>query len=754
MSKPVVFIIILIACGLLFGQGPAFADSYLESFDSRSDGATVDGIDYWQVFQGVVTSAITQSAVTFQDTGKSLKLTGASSVVGAARSATYSGLTPTWIRFKVKAPQCSQDRDVPSSGIAALSFSYAGNVLANNGKAWIDTGQTYSTNCWYDAAMKLDFANHTYDLYFYDSLTSVTKYTPVKTGLAFIDSTYNSLNGIKFFGAYSKTAADDTYIDDISVTYFDHFSIITAAQKLLIDEASGPITVQLQDSMYNPQTAITDMILELKSTSAKGKFSLLSSPWEDTTQILLPKGAQSATFYYKDSIHGMPTITVSEYPDCGLIYATQQEEIINVASFFAVEALSPQVAGANFTLEITAKDEEGNVSEAYNGTVNLSVNYVSPEKGLLSLSSESISGFLKGTVSAVLTYPDCGAITITAADVQDPSKTGTSLQILFLPSSFTVLADASQIVSRAFDLTVTARNAVGDITANYNGSAGLYTSAVSPANIEGALISPLVITAADFKSGQADVKAAYNLYGTIKIRAEDSSDRTKQGASSDIVFRPKEFVISIDKSPGRDYFYVGEPIAIKVAAKDALDKAIINYSGKINLKASVNLQMPAEYSFVAEDKGEHKFLAVPTQSGTYTVALTAEGGLFKAESEAITVKNATLEVIDTVSPVGTGEVIIQLVDDTGKIISTENNLPINVKTMESIDNKTASFPGEAITLTEGRATIPVYNSEAEIITIIPSSTFKINIRKGTITFGRAGKTGIAPLLWREIKKKK
>lgn len=145
-------------------------------------------------------------------------------------------------------------------------------------------------------------------------------------------------------------------------------------------------------------------------------------------------------------------------------------------------------------------------------------------------------------------------------------------------------------------------------------------------------------------------------------------------------------------------------------------------------------------------------MAAPTQVGVYTVIVQAEGG-FKAETPKITVKNATIEVIDTTSPLGTGEVIIQIVDDEGNVITSESNLAISVKAVEDMDNQTVSLPSGPVTFTEGRAVVTVSDTEAEIVTIIPSSLYKINVKKGTITFGQAGKMGINPLMWRELKGK-
>lgn len=739
---------------LPFSVYAAVLDSYLENFDSRQDGATIDSIDSWSVSQGATTGALVQSSVTPSGSGRALKLTGALTTVQLGRSKSYGSLTPTWIRYSARPGYSAQNPSVPTSGIGAACFSYNGKVLAANGSSWVDTGMSYTVGEWYDVAMKLNFKTHRYDLYLSPKATPKVQFLPIKEGLKFIDTSVNSLSKIKFYGSYSTTLSDDVYIDDVSVTYIDRLEIISTPQKLMLDQASGPITVQLQSSNAEPQTAISNITLELKSTSPKGKFSLSRDPWKDTEQVVIQKDAQQAVFYYKDTVAGKPIITVSEYPDQGFTDATQQQEIVTKVSYFDLEATSPRVAGENFLLKISAKNEDGTINESYAGEVTITANYLSPASGTYKLSPDNASGFAKGKLELNIAYPDCGLITITVADKDNPSKTGTSAQLLFLPASFSLNADNLQTVAKPFSLSISAKNTQGATCPNYNSIVNLYPVAVVPQNISGGLLSPATISGSEFKNGIANVNLAYNLYGTIKIRAEDVNDTHKQGLSNEITFLPKGLSVSVEQpAGGRDFFYIGEPIGIIVKVEDELGNPIPNYPGIVELSSSAGLALPSDYTFNDVDAGQHRFLASPVQAGDYTVIAKAEGAL-KAESPKITVKNASIQVLDTTSAVGTGEVVIQIVDEQGNVITSENNLVLNVNVVEELGNNSVSLPSGPITFSEGKAIIPVSDSEAETVTIVPSSMFKIEVKKGTITFGRAGKTGISTLMWRELKTSK
>jgi len=602
--------------------------------------------------------------------------------------------------------------------------------------------------------MEVDFTNHTYNLYFSDSSVADSTFTPLKTNLGFIDPTVNSLSDLKFYGTYSASNQSNAFIDDVEVSYIYRLQVITAPQKLMQGQVSGPIILQLQDSSSAPQTAVSDMTLQLKSTSPTGTFSLDSDPWVSVEQIILPHAAQQVTFYYKDTSSGRPVINASEYPNEGYLDALQEFEIVNKFARFAVEVTSPQVAGQSFSVKITVKDERGNTDESYSGSVNLSVDYISPSTGTYSITTaDNLSGFVKGVLKVNAVYPDCGLVTVTATDSQDSSQTGSSSQTLFLPASFIVSAASPQIVSDPFKLALSAQNTQGLTTPNYNGTVNLSPVAVTPLNISKATLSPLSLAGTNFSKGAASVDASYNFYGKIKIKAQDSVDPTKSGISNEIEFLPKNMTIGITPaSSDRNFFYISEPVQVVVKVVDALGHPIPNYPGVIELTSSAGLTMPEPYTFTSDDAGSHTFLVTPSQAGEFTILARDQKGTLSAQSSTITVKNATIEVIDTTSPVGTGEVTVQIVDDEGKVITSENNLTVDVKLAEDSDNNSASTSSSA-TFNKGKITLSVTDSEAETVTVVISSAYKIKIKKGTITFGRAGKTGINQLMWRELKGK-
>ncbi len=731
-------------------------DSYTENFDDRTEDTSINGVNLWSVTQGDPMQAMIDTAVTPSGAGKSLKLVGALTNVHLGRPMNYGNLSPTWIRFRVRPAVAAENPEVPETGIAAVCMDHTGKVMASDGATWLDTGKSYESGRWYNVALKLNFSNHTYDVYVTDTVNPDSDFTPVKTGLHFIDPSINAVSDIHFNGSYSTTTDDDSYIDDISVTFFDRLEFTSSSQKLLLGEVSGPIGIQLQSANSAPQTAIADMSLELHTSSAGGKFSLDPDNWQDILSLILPQGAQAVTIYYKDISPGKPIISVSEFPDAGVTDALQSEEIVNTVASFKVEPAGPFVAGQDFVLSLTARQEDGTPDANYSGTVDLRAEYVSPAQGTMSLSLASGSGFVNGALDLVLSYPDCGEIMIVVNDEEEVNKIGYSPQIKFVPAGFTVEAAAVQTIGKLFPLTIRARNVAGAVTPNYAESVNLSVVPVSPAAMTNPQLSLSSVAGTRFSGGIAEPEVFFDLAGTIKIKAAAAMDASKQGTSGELTFVPKGISAVVSEPPGeRGFFYLGEAIKLEVMLVGETGEAVANFNGLVEFSGPVSLGLPDDYNFTEKDAGMHTFTLRPTQSGTFSVTVSTADGSLIGETQRFLIKNAIIQVVDNTSPVGTGEVEIQIVDEDGNLISSENDLTVNVDIEEELGNGSAYLSSGQVKLKNGRGLLSITDSEAEIVTINPTVPGgKIKSKRGTLTFGRVGKSGVNFQIWREIKDKK
>jgi hypothetical protein len=543
----------------------------------------------------------------------------------------------------------------------------------------------------------------------------------------------------------------------------------TAAQTIIQDQVSSLMTIEIQDANGSAVTVLTDTTINLTSSSAGGSFSLNSSPWQSITSVTISGGSSSASFYYKDSNVGTPTITAAESPSVGWTDATQTVTVQTKTTQFTVSASSPQVAGSAFTLTITAKDTDGNTDTSFSATVNLSVNYVSPASGTGTLSVTSVSSWTNGVATITNeTFSDCGTITITATKSDDSSKTGTSSNIVFVPYDFTLVAssldtDASgsnyarHTVAKAFTLTVTARNASAATCPNYKGTANLTINYTSPSTSQSGSLGTSSLTSTYWTNGIATLDSqTYNKWGTITITATDSTLTTRTGTSSNIIFIPKDFSIALSSPPAsRTYYYTNEAFSATVTARDYNASTVSNYAGTITFTGS-GLTMPSDYTFTAADSGAHKFTGINGSSETQTTISVKDTTYtsITGTSSTITLKAGTIKVISNSGPVGSISVQVKILDSSGSVLTEDDSTTFTVTITEFMkDNNscTSTATSTAATVTDGIATITIKDTEPETVTVTPSATPTMTATAGTVRFGTVSGSGVGIQLWREIR---
>src|SRR6202035_4226079 len=99
----------------------------------------------------------------------------------------------------------------------------------------------------------------------------------------------------------------------------DHFTYVaasklvftTAAQTLTAGMCSGALTVQSQDSLGNPSNPSSTQTLNLASSSTGGTFYADNMCTTAISRHTIAASGNSATFYYRDTTAGAPTLTVT-----------------------------------------------------------------------------------------------------------------------------------------------------------------------------------------------------------------------------------------------------------------------------------------------------------------------------------------------------------------------------------------------------------------------------------------------------------
>jgi hypothetical protein len=139
--------------------------------------------------------------------------------------------------------------------------------------------------------------------------------------------------------------------------------ITTSPRTFTAGATSNTITVQRQDAGNNPVTADGNITINLSSDSTGTWTFRNSSNTADITSVTITNGNSTASFLYRDSKAGTPTITVSA---SGLTSATQQETVNNPVP--TLTSFTPTSVSRNQTRNIVL-----NGTNFINGVTTVSV---------------------------------------------------------------------------------------------------------------------------------------------------------------------------------------------------------------------------------------------------------------------------------------------------------------------------------------------------------------------------------------------
>jgi Tol biopolymer transport system component/subtilisin family serine protease len=316
----------------------------------------------------------------------------------------------------------------------------------------------------------------------------------------------------------AKAVGDGTaYSDDNSFTLTNQskIAITTMAQTISAGNSSNFITVQHQDADNNPIDVTSNIDINLTTNSATGKFDVSASGLFDgtITTINIPKGNNSASFYYKDTATGTPTIIASR---SGMNSGTQQETIVPAA---ASQIRVETAANGNGNIVPTQNITSGNSISAYAITRDQYGNFVSNSPGTWSLinktgnvantdlvpsgdnKSATFSGHLTGTANihvAVngLSSINSGTLTVSLGEATKFGVTGyPSTALAGTTNSFIVTAQNSfGNASYTGALHFTSSDSQADLPPNYTFVSGDNGTHVFQASLKTAGIQSIIAT--------------------------------------------------------------------------------------------------------------------------------------------------------------------------------------------------------------------------------------------------------------------
>jgi len=136
----------------------------------------------------------------------------------------------------------------------------------------------------------------------------------------------------------------------------------TPQQTLIAGSCSSVMSVQSQDSFGNPANLVTTTTVGLATTSGGGAFYSDAGCTTNAASVSIASGTSVASFYYRDTAAGTPTLTASAN---GLTSDTQTEDVDAAAASRLAFTTAPQSVTAGLcsaVLTVQSRDTYNNPS--------------------------------------------------------------------------------------------------------------------------------------------------------------------------------------------------------------------------------------------------------------------------------------------------------------------------------------------------------------------------------------------------------
>jgi len=527
-----------------------------------------------------------------------------------AETLSHTGSLPSGVAFTDNGDGTATLAGTPAAGTGG---AYSITISASNGVS-PDASQNFTLTV--DEAPSITSANHvTFDAgtfssftvttgSCYPAITSIGETGSLPSGLTFTD---NGDGTATLSGNASTAAGGDfpitiTASNGISPDATQSFTLTVNVPAAKFSVSSVPSTIAAGTS-FNVTVTALDASNGLVANYA-GTVHLTSSD----ASAVLPSDATltngTGTFSVTLKTAGSQTITATDTVQSSVTGTSTSVSVTALAAtHYGLSIPSSTTAGVAASLTVTALDAYGNTDPNYAGTVHFT-----STDGSATLPADSTLTNGVGTFN--VTFTTAGSQTVTTTDTVTSSISATTSSVTVSAAAathLTVSAPATATVNSAFNLSVQALDAFGNLSTGYSGTVHFTStdsSAVLPAD------STLTNGAGTFSATLESISTTYT------ISATDTVDSSVSGTSGDITvsYAPP---VAVDDTA---YTTDKQPVTIDVLANDTdpsgLTLTVVSTTQGKKGSVSINQDGTLLYTPNAKPKGQK---AQPNDQFTYTI---------------------------------------------------------------------------------------------------------------------------------------
>ncbi len=385
------------------------------------------------------------------------------------------------------------------------------------------------------------------------------------------------------------------------------------------------------------------------------------------------------------------------------------------------------VAGVWLSITVTAYDASDNVDASYAGTVH----FTSSDGGAVLPADYTFQPSDNGThtfINAVVLFAS-GHQTVAVGDGGLTSEA--TWTVNSAPASrLEVTGPPAVTAGDTNDLTVTARDAYGNIDSSYSGSKLLFFYGLVPAaggqaptveDMPLAVAVPVTFTAGVSDPGVATLAAYAAESATVDV--SDGTIGSSGSPDYDLDLRvTAASAIGVDLTPDGGLAASQSPFLVTVTARDAYGNTATGYRGMVRFSSSdVDASLPSDYVFSAPDNGVHLFAIVLRSPGDQTVTVIDSASPSLTDStvwsvSATAIDHYTLASGSYAQAAGTPFMVtVTAIDAFGSVVTEDNETAVTL----SSTSDTLLFDGDA----DG-----TFGEASDNVVVLSSGTFTVAAR--------------------------
>jgi hypothetical protein len=376
-------------------------------------------------------------------------------------------------------------------------------------------------------------------------------------------------------------------------------------------------------------------------------------------------GSHGFAFQLKWSTPGTQSLTVTDTVNAGFTDTYSGIEVTQATQLTLTQITDPVVRGVPQTFVVSAQDAYGSNDPLFRDTVHFTSSDPSailPADYTYAASDSGQHSFTNG-----LTWATVGTRKLTVADTTQPGLTTTRTGIQVTATAGLRILSITDPVMRgtATSVSVQAVDSLGNIDASYRGTVH-FTSSDPGATLP----ADYTFTAADGGQHGFAFQLKWATPGDRTLTVKDTVTAS---------YKASRLGITVTQATHLAFTGVSDPIGVHaidqftVFAQDAAGRTDPLYRGTVHFSSTdAAAVLPADYTFVAADGGEHSFSLSWGTPGSQTLKAkdTATGGPQGSQSGIEVTSTAAIRLQSIADPIARGattSIVVRALDAGGLI---------------------------------------------------------------------------------------